>query len=67
MSALEEYVDRAGLTEDVYNILWKHRPRHIGSISQCACGWEPALMLNDTESDYSQLVWHQAAMVVEEL
>jgi hypothetical protein len=47
------------ITEQVADALRQHRAVPTGS-PFCACGWRPGLMLNDTESDRQQHLYHQA-------
>lgn len=59
-------VRREDTTEKVHRSLEEHRSLPRGSC-HCACGWIPAIFLNDTESDRNQLRRHQAEMVVDAL
>lgn len=43
-------------------VLMQHQAKPTGSC-HCACGWRPAMKLNDTESDRQQHVWHQVEML----
>lgn len=47
---------------DISEVLAEHVARPVGS-PHCACGWRPALSLNDTESDRHQHRQHQTAML----
>jgi len=46
----------------IARVLAEHAARPAGS-PHCACGWRPAMYLNDTESDRDQHRQHQAAAV----
>ena len=48
----------------VAEVLREHTARPAGS-PHCACGWRPAMYLNDTESDRQQHRGHQSEAVVE--
>lgn len=51
------------LAVQVVDALWWHRAVPTGS-PYCACGWRPAMYLNDTDSDRRQLVGHQVDVLI---
>lgn len=52
--------------QSVLEVLLAHEARPTNS-PYCICGWRPALMLNDTESDRGQHRGHVSRMVVQNM